>query len=608
MDLAAAKDVLRRFLAPGADTASLLRALRPERRDYAEVFVQAAVEAAVATYEPAWNGGALGVRTQGAVDVELWGATTDELRSGDAPAAKSFAPEWRTAARHLQRGLTFHGFRFVDAAGHAVGGGDGLVATTAGWRWFPSPALAVEGLPAPPPEPEPATPPVTSAAAAPAPGTSAAAAPAPATSAAAAPAPATSVAAAPVSSPTARAHERIAAHVFAGDRELRAELDASPLVARLRARLDVEVVAARARRELLERGVRIARTLAPDLHRVVDLVKERLGLDLEVEIYTGHLVLSPAAALPPTLGRVPLVLAPLVLESCDHHELRFILGHELAHVALGHHALTPKHLEGSPEVDVRLTARLFSWLRYAELSADRVGLACAGSFEAAASALLKMTTGLQTQRWVKGGAELARQYAELATLGTEQSPQLWFETHPFSPLRLKSLELFARSAPLAEFLGHMGAQLSAAELEREVRQIMAWMDPVLPRASAPEALRRFASFAGALVMLSDGATDPPESALLARIGTAELLGEVAEALRSGAGALRRALAAAAAAALLLASRAELVKLVEEVASMAMVTGGASEPERQVLRHAAELLRLEPGVVDAALARLGRGLD
>ncbi|MBI4950459.1 MAG: M48 family metalloprotease [Myxococcales bacterium] len=385
MDLADAKDVLRRFLVPGADAASLLRALRPERRDYAEVFVQAAVEAAVATYEPAWNGGALGVRTTGAVDVELWGATTDELRSGDAPAGKSFAPEWRGAARYLRRGLTFHGFRFVDAAGHAVGG-------------------------------------------------------------------------------------------------------------------------------------------------------------------------------------------------------------------------------GSPEVDVRLTARLFSWLRYAELSADRVGLACAGSFEAAASALLKMTTGLHTERWVKGGAELARQYAELATLGTEQSPQLWFETHPFSPLRLKSLELFARSAPLAEFLGHMGAQVSAAELEREVRQIMAWMDPVLPRASAPEALRRFASFAGALVMLSDGTTDPEEGALLARIGTAELLGEVAEALRSGADALRRALAAAAAAALLLAPRTELVKLIEEVASMAMVTGGASEPERQVLHHAAELLRLEPGVVDAALARLGRGLD
>ena len=114
--------------------------------------------------------------------------------------------------------------------------------------------------------------------------------------------------------------------------------------------------------------------------------------------------------------------------------------------------------------------RCFTWSRYAEISADRAGAHCAQDFEAVSRALFKLASGLSGKFIQFSLEDFLKQVDDMHVLDAEPgdgSPKEdWFSTHPFSPLRVKALQLFGRLIPRACgrcFRGRAGSRGTASD-------------------------------------------------------------------------------------------------------------------------------------------------
>jgi Zn-dependent protease with chaperone function len=142
-----------------------------------------------------------------------------------------------------------------------------------------------------------------------------------------------------------------------------------------------------------------------------------------------------------------VLFAPL-LKVMDADELRFIIGHELGHVALGHTWLNSLlgGMAGVPTtlgLAVILTAAFRWWNRACEYSADRAGLIACRNPEKAVSALVKLAAG-----GARSASDMQRALAQI-----EAEDDTWanvaaesFSTHPMVVRRIEELRKFAASS------------------------------------------------------------------------------------------------------------------------------------------------------------------
>jgi len=172
-----------------------------------------------------------------------------------------------------------------------------------------------------------------------------------------------------------------------------------------------------------------------------------------------------------------VIFSSSLLEAFDENELMFVVGHEFGHHVYGHHDIPVGYiLNGQQRPPASLALQLFAWTRYAEISADRAGAFCANDFEAVARALFKLASGLTSNRIVRFNlSDFLKQLDEMQAFDEEPGQgapmEDWFSTHPFSPLRVKALQMFHRSE-----LIHPGGT-SKAELEVSVQGMMGMMEP-----------------------------------------------------------------------------------------------------------------------------------
>jgi hypothetical protein len=133
-----ARALVQQFVKAGADVAALTAKLRPTKADYAAVFDAAAAAKAQAAYDAAWDQGAMVLKGKpGQTAVLIWGASSEELKSWTGAAAQHFPGGWKDGASHLQPGLRFYAFKFVEP-GQTLGMAfDGLVKVNGQWRIFP---------------------------------------------------------------------------------------------------------------------------------------------------------------------------------------------------------------------------------------------------------------------------------------------------------------------------------------------------------------------------------------------------------------------------------------------------------------------------------------
>jgi Zn-dependent protease with chaperone function len=143
--------------------------------------------------------------------------------------------------------------------------------------------------------------------------------------------------------------------------------------------------------------------------------------------------------------KVVVLYAPM-LQVMDADELRFVVGHELGHVRLGHTWLNTL-LGGmagipSPFSAALLLAFTFRWWnRACELSSDRAGLLACGDVRKAESALVKLVAGPSSR-----DPEMYRRALETIDAEDDHAMSGFAEalsTHPMLIRRIQELRRFA---------------------------------------------------------------------------------------------------------------------------------------------------------------------
>ncbi|MFT3710782.1 MAG: M48 family metallopeptidase [Archangium sp.] len=260
-----------------------------------------------------------------------------------------------------------------------------------------------------------------------------------------------------------------------------------------------------ARRQLLGTSVRLTEAMAPRIEAMVAQCREQLGVETKVETYVYPDSSFNAGCVRPEQGRVFVMLSSALLEGFDDEELRFVIGHELGHHLFGHHRIPVRLLVGEGSALLGPTVmQLFAWSRYAELSADRAGLTCAGGLEPVARSLFKLASGL------KGGLVKMRAEDLLSQIGdlraeqdtaqqTDKPRGDWFATHPFSPMRLHAAKLFADAK-------------DKTQLEAGVADLMSLMEPTYlqEKSEAAELMRRLLLAGGVCIAAASGEIEPKE--------------------------------------------------------------------------------------------------
>ena len=384
-----------------------------------------------------------------------------------------------------------------------------------------------------------------------------------------------------------------------GDRALRQRLLANRAVTAAVERLAKKGVGEGVRRQLLATATRLTAEMEPDLHAVIDGCRTTLGVDAPLEIYIYPDPRFNAAAVKPEKGRLLLMVSSSLLEGFEPDELRFVAGHEMGRYLFGHHAIpTAALLGGQAHLAPQLALQLFAWQRYAEISADRAGLRCAGGLEPAARALFKLASGLTSDRvrvsidqFLAQVGDLRRE-GEAETIETQARRGDWFATHPFSPLRLKAAELCVAS----ELMTPGGTP--RATLEAEVQELMNLMDAsyLTARTDTAETMRRLLFAGGVAVATATSDTVTPEAiaelerllgpgamppSLKPEVILADLPSRI-EQVRTSVPPLRRA------------------QVIRDLSVIARADGSMADAERDVIEDIAEQIEVDLSVVACAL--------
>lgn len=194
------------------------------------------------------------------------------------------------------------------------------------------------------------------------------------------------------------------------------------------------------RGRLLGTSIRAHGGQLPELHRVVERCARLLGLpmphvfvreDLYVCI-TGMGLGEPYA----------LALSSVWLPHLEEDELEFLIGAELGHIAAGHTRLTSL-FSASGKENPAIALVFGGWLRRTEYTADRVGLLCCGSLDAAVRAIFKCSFHPLASK--VNYLAFSDQRRELAV-----DPGLkmgeWLGETPYAVNRLRELHQFHESA------------------------------------------------------------------------------------------------------------------------------------------------------------------
>lgn len=358
------------------------------------------------------------------------------------------------------------------------------------------------------------------------------------------------------------------------------------------------------RRHLLATSVRLSERMAPNVHRHATECGELLGLGIPLEVYVYSSPQYNAACFKPEDGRLFIMFSSSLLEAFDDKELRFVMGHELGHHVYRHHDIPIGYILKGGRPDPRLALSLFTWSRYAEISADRAGAYCAGDIVAVSRALFKLASGLSGSTISFSLEDFLAQVDHMQVEDDEPgkgSPKEdWFSTHPFSPLRVKALKLFDESVlmPGGSRASQDKEPASVEDLELSVQGVMSLMEPsyLEGRTETAEAMRRLL-FAGALLVANaDGDISSDEIAVFNQFFGKDAF----DADKLNMDALRAELPGRISSVKERASTPQAMQVMRDLCLVSRAEGHTDETERDVLNEIADGLGVPRGFVCQAL--------
>jgi uncharacterized tellurite resistance protein B-like protein len=316
--------------------------------------------------------------------------------------------------------------------------------------------------------------------------------------------------------------------------------------------------------------------------------------------------------IPPEKGRVIMGITSSCVENLEPLELVSVVGHELGHVIFDHHRIgNVIQYQQDMRISPADAMRMYAWMRYAELSADRVGLLCCDNFDACLSAEFKLVSGLVDPKHIGDLREIAKQFTTLSKEKIEESELDWLATHPYAPLRIRALHLFWQSSTYAKLHGRRGGEISETEMEKEIETMMALMNPSCLDERAPrrEEVRELLMLGGFAVAMADKRLDDLEMKQLAKlVGDSGLTPSIDDELKKSRKARNARLEELCRRVREHTSLLRRRKIVEDLCAIALADHEIADAETTTLFTLATMLGVDPMDVTAALARAENPLD
>ncbi len=234
---------------------------------------------------------------------------------------------------------------------------------------------------------------------------------------------------------------------------------------------------------ILSTGIRVDDKQTP-LSTIVRHCADILNIPLPYTIISSSITGLNAMTVG-TNSMVYIAVSSLMAKMFSEDELKFVVGHESGHIALGHVLYhTVVSTGGSlsqlipiigPAVYQMVSLPLNAWSRRSEISADRAGLLCCENVDTAIRALLRLEAGFvsledidaeeyiqNTQKWLK--------HSQIGYLGE------LMQKHPLLAKRMDALQLFVSSEKYYRLSGQSPPKdaelLPDEELDRRTEQIV----------------------------------------------------------------------------------------------------------------------------------------
>ena len=152
-----------------------------------------------------------------------------------------------------------------------------------------------------------------------------------------------------------------------------------------------------------------------------------------------------------------IVISAQYVEHFEPDELRFLIGRELGHIASGHTRYTSLLSSNGRENGV-IAVAFGAWLRKIDYTADRIGLLCCGSLDAAMRAIAVSAFGA-----VGRGVDLGAFAGQLKELHAEPSLRMaeWTSSTPYATNCIAALHRFARDPLYQTWAQRFAANASA---------------------------------------------------------------------------------------------------------------------------------------------------
>lgn len=194
--------------------------------------------------------------------------------------------------------------------------------------------------------------------------------------------------------------------------------------------------------------------MAPDLYSLCRNVQEELQFDEPIDFYITNSAELNAFSLARSHDETNHIinLNSALVEKFDNDELRFVVGHEIGHLISGNTRiamLVQFVYPSESNMPLMLRHKLNLWHKASELTADRFGYLVCRNAEKTLSSFFKLSSGLSSKR-VMFNPVLYSKENEKTLAFFKDNARADILSHPINPIRVKAIELFAKSQTYAE--------------------------------------------------------------------------------------------------------------------------------------------------------------
>jgi hypothetical protein len=265
------------------------------------------------------------------------------------------------------------------------------------------------------------------------------------------------------------------------------------------------------RNQLLKDGAfLLSNQISPRIFNIITETKLKLNLEGEYEVFCiNSNSINAFAYVQPAAEKNFFIIGitSTALEELEDSEIQFILGHELGHFIFEHNRMNYLINRNQTSQGVTLLPSMgesiyLRWRKKCEISADRVGLLACGNFENSARAMLKTAYGLSGKNLNLNVDSLLQQIDDLKE--EPEALEVNYRSHPLMPLRLKVMQMFAKSSVFPRVVDGKSeiSDQEMTELEDHTDQWVNWIKRY-PRRPLDLSAMRLVTAAGIKLIMTE---------------------------------------------------------------------------------------------------------